>query len=332
MNPVFSVIVPCYNEEECIGETHKRLTAVMQGMGQKYEILYINDGSRDKTAQLLNDLQQSDPAVRVIHFARNGGHQIAVTAGLQYASGQAMVIIDADLQDPPEVIPQMVEKWRAGAKVVYGQRASREGETRFKLFTAKMYYRFLQKLAGNIFPRDTGDFRLADREVVDVVNAMPEHARYLRGMFAWAGFQQEALLYDRDKRFAGETHYPLKKMLRLAAHGVMSFSDKPLLWPLWLGLLWLFGSGVLLLVLLIRLIIGFSVAGLWLPLLVCLAAGSILCGMGILGGYLARVYEESKGRPLYVVASALGFDKQKPDLSFARRLSSQGQEGKKGQA
>jgi dolichol-phosphate mannosyltransferase len=319
MNPAYSVVVPCYNEEDCIAETHRRLTAVMEGMGEPYEILYVNDGSRDKTPQMLGELAEKDKHVRVIHFARNGGHQIAVSAGMDYAAGDAVIIIDADLQDPPEVIPQMAARWKAGVKVVYGQRRKREGESAFKLLTAKWYYRLLRKLAGDIFPRDTGDFRLADRQVIDVVKNMPEHARYLRGMFAWAGFKQEALLYDRDKRFAGVTHYPLKKMLRLASHGVMSFSEKPLLFALWAGLGWLFVSALLLLWLIIALIATGSAAHLVLPFLITLSTGSLLVALGILGAYLARVYDEAKGRPLYVVSHTLGFDK-KPDLPPGTRV------------
>ncbi|MDI9520772.1 MAG: glycosyltransferase family 2 protein [Bacillota bacterium] len=320
MNPVYSVIVPCYNEEACISETHRRLSEVMRGMNESYEILYINDGSRDKTALMLDDLAASDPAVRVIHFARNAGHQIAVSAGLDYASGKAVVIIDADLQDPPEVIPQMAEKWKAGAQVVYGKRGVRHGESKFKLLTAKWYYRVLRKLAGNAFPEDTGDFRLADRQVVDVVKNMPEHARYLRGMFAWAGFKQEALVYERDKRFAGETHYPLKKMLKLAAHGVMSFSEKPLLWPLWLGLVLLGIGAVVLLKVIVFGLLGYSQAASVVPMLLLLGFGAVLAALGVIGAYLARVYEEVKGRPLYVVARTLGFDK--PTLPTGTRMKS----------
>jgi polyisoprenyl-phosphate glycosyltransferase len=309
---VYSVVVPCYNEQDCIAETHRRLSLVMRGMGEPYEILYVNDGSRDRTPEMLDELAAGDPAVRVVHFARNAGHQAAVSAGLQYASGKAVVIIDADLQDPPEVIPEMARMWKDGAKVVYGKRKAREGETRFKKVTAKAYYRLLRRLAGDAIPEDTGDFRLAAREVVDVVNAMPEHARFLRGMFAWAGFEQKPLLYDRDKRFAGETHYPLRKMLKLASHGVLSFSEKPLLWPLWLGLFWLAAGGILLLALLVALIAGRGAQGLVTPALLCLGVGSVLVSLGILGAYLARVYEEVKGRPLYVVSRTAGFAPESP--------------------
>lgn len=308
MNPVYSVVIPCYNEEESINETHRRLSAVMRGMGEAYELVYVNDGSRDKTPELLDKLADGDKNVRVLHFAANRGHQLAVSAGLDYAVGEAIVIIDADLQDPPEVIPEMAARWKDGAQVVYGKRRSRAGETKFKEFTAKVYYRLLRKIAGDIFPEDTGDFRLVDKQVADVLRGMPEHARYLRGMFAWVGFKQEALLYDRDKRFAGETHYPLKKMLRLAANGIMSFSEKPLLWALWLGLLWLAASGILFLAALIMAIAGKSADGMLLYAVISLASGSVLSALGVLGAYVARVYDEVKGRPLYVVARTRGYE------------------------
>lgn len=308
--PTYSIIIPCYNEQEVIRETHRRLTLVMQGMDGDYELIYINDGSKDNTLPLLNDIQESDAHVRVIHFARNGGHQIAVSAGIDHASGDALVIIDADLQDPPEVIPEMAAKWREGYDVVYGQRRSRKGESRFKKLTAEAYYKLLQKLAGDIFPRNTGDFRLVDRKVADVIRNMPEHARYLRGMFAWAGFRQAPLLFDRDKRFAGETHYPLKKMLKLAADGIISFSDKPLMLPLALGAALGAVSGLGFLVLLILLLCGVPGGLWWMAMLMTLLASLILLSIGIEGRYLSRVYEEVKGRPLYVIAQTRGFPKE----------------------
>ncbi len=310
MDPVYSVVIPCYNEEDSIGETHRRLTDTMRGMGESYELVYVDDGSRDETPVLLDQLADGDPCVRVLHFAANRGHQVAVSAGLDYARGQAVVIIDADLQDPPEVIPEMAARWKAGAQVVYGKRRSRAGESRFKEFSARIYYRVLRKIAGDIFPEDTGDFRLVDHRVADVIRGMPEHARYLRGMFAWAGFRQEAVMYDRDRRFAGETHYPLKKMLRLAAHGIMSFSEKPLLWALWLGLAWLLTGGLLLLITLLTAITGGNAGGVLRYTVICLATGSILTALGVLGAYLARVYEEVKGRPLYVVARTRGYGEE----------------------
>ena len=308
MKPVFSVVIPCYNEEEVIMESYRRISAVMLSMGEPYELVFINDGSKDATPALLNRLADEDNSVRVLHFARNAGHQIAVSAGLDYAAGSAVVIIDADLQDPPELIPEMARLWRDGAQVVYGQRRSRAGESFLKLKTAQLYYKLIQKLTGNAIPRDTGDFRLVDEKVADAVRGMPEHARFLRGMFAWVGFKQVPLLYDRDKRFAGQTHYPFKKMLKLAADGIMSFSDKPLKLPLWMGLVWLFLGGLTLLVLLIMALAGHSGGGWWLASLLMIGFGSTLASIGIAGSYLARVYDEVKQRPLYIVADTRGFD------------------------
>ena len=308
MKPVFSVVIPCYNEEEVIMESYRRISAVMLSMGEPYELVFINDGSKDATPALLNRLADEDNSVRVLHFARNAGHQIAVSAGLDYAAGSAVVIIDADLQDPPELIPDMARLWREGAQVVYGQRRSRAGESFLKLKTAELYYKLIQKLTGNAIPRDTGDFRLVDEKVADAVRGMPEHARFLRGMFAWVGFKQVPLLYDRDKRFAGQTHYPFKKMLKLAADGIMSFSDKPLKLPLWMGLVWLFLGGLTLLALLIMALAGHSGGGWWLASLLMIGFGSTLASIGIAGSYLARVYDEVKQRPLYIVADTRGFD------------------------
>ena len=307
MNPVYSVVIPCYNEEEVITESYRRLTEVMLSMKESYELIFVNDGSKDQTSSMLDLLAEQDFCVRIIHFARNAGHQIAVSAGLDYATGDAIIIIDADLQDPPELIPDMAAMWKDGVAVVYGKRKSRSGESFLKLKTANLYYKVMQNLTNNSFPRDTGDFRLVDKQVADVIRDMPEHARYLRGMFAWAGFRQEALLYDRDKRFAGQTHYPLKKMLKLAADGIMSFSDKPLKLPLWLGLAWLSFGGVTILVLLIAALLGRSGGLWWLAALNGIIGGSVLLSLGIMGGYIARIYDEAKGRPLYIVARTKGF-------------------------
>ena len=310
MQPVFSVIVPCYNEEEVIRETHKRLTKTMREMGEPYEILYVDDGSRDDTAEILREMADEDTNVRAILFARNAGHQSAVTAGLDYATGDAIVIIDADLQDPPEVIPLMAEKWRNGAQVVFGQRKKRDGETAFKKITASVYYKILAWMTGGMVPRDTGDFRLVDRKAADVIRGMPEHNRFLRGMFAWAGFKQEAVLYDRDKRFAGTTEYTLKKMLKLAADGIFSFSMKPLKFITLLGLGFLGISGLIFLILLIALIFGGGSGLWWLAMLMLLCTGCVLSALGIVGEYIARIYDESRGRPLYIVTEAIGFDQE----------------------
>ncbi len=308
-NPVFSVIVPCYNEQESLQMTHERLTSVLAGMGEGYEIVYVNDGSRDKTPAILNELAKGDAHARVIHFARNFGHQIAVSAGLDYAAGDALVIIDADLQDPPEVIPEMAEKWRAGAQVVYGKRRRRDGESALKKLTAHWYYKLLSALSRGMIPEDTGDFRLVDRQVADVIRGMPEHARFLRGMFAWAGFEQEAVLYDRDKRFAGKTHYTLGKMLRLAADGIISLTDIPLRVATRLGMLFCLLAGLCALVLVILALCGVPGGLWWLAALNTGLAGCVLVCVGGLGAYVGRVYEDARGRPLYIVRDTKGFAK-----------------------
>lgn len=308
MHPFYSVIVPCYNEEAVLQESHKRLTQVFSAMDGDYEIIYVNDGSRDRTADILRALTAADAHAKAVMLAKNAGHQMAVSAGLDYASGDAIVIIDADLQDPPEVIPEMAKKWQAGAQVVYAQRRQRDGETFLKKFTASVYYKLLHWLTDGATQRDVGDFRLVDRQVADVVRGMPEHARFLRGMFAWAGFRQEALLYDRDKRFAGETHYTLKKMLKLAADGIFSFSYKPLKLITALGVGCLGLSGLGLLALLILLCCDVDGGLWWLAALMVLLAGMILAGMGVTGEYIARIYDETRNRPLYIVGEILGFD------------------------
>lgn len=310
MRPVYSVIVPCYNEEEVIRETHRRLTEVMAGMGERYEILYVNDGSRDKTQSILRDIAESDPAAKVICFSRNRGHQIAVSAGLDYAGGDAVIIIDADLQDPPELIPQMAEYWKSGSQVVYGQRIHRAGENRFKLLTAEMYYKLINRLTDGMIPRDTGDFRLVDRKVAEAVRNMPEHSRFLRGMFSWVGFRQTALPYDRAARFAGETHYPLRKMVRLALDGIVGFSVKPLKLAFYTGILWTFLGCAVGVVLLILLCCGISGNAWWLASLLMILTGNILFCLGIAGEYIGRTFEDARNRPLYIVAATYNLDDQ----------------------
>lgn len=298
---LISIIVPCFNEQEVIRMTHDRLAQLDLGKYRK-EILYIDDGSRDDTLSILNEIAAEDDTVKVLAFSRNFGHQTAVTAGTDAAEGDALVIIDADLQDPPEVIPQMIEKWEDGYDVVYGKRTHRDGETVFKKFTAWGYYRFLRAMGGDFIPKDTGDFRLIDKKVADVLRKdMREHNRFLRGMTAWAGFSQCPVEYERDARAAGETKYTLKKMLKLAADGITAFSAKPLLLPLYIG------TGVMILSL-IYLIVSIVLSAMKLmdPIHAVLAAVFLLLGMvflflGIMGMYLSRVYDEAKGRPQYIL-------------------------------
>ena len=308
MHPIYSIVVPCYNEEAVLRETYRRLTDVMGSMGEPYEILFVNDGSRDKTMSILRELAGSDPAVKVVSFARNRGHQIAVSAGLDYATGDAVVIIDADLQDPPELIPQMAEYWKSGSQVVYGQRTHRAGESRFKLLTAEIYYKIINRMTEGMIPRDTGDFRLVDRKVADVVRNMPEHSRFLRGMFSWVGIKQTALPYDRAARYAGETHYPLKKMIRLALDGIIGFSIKPLKISFYTGIIWSFLGLMTVLILLILLCLGVSGGLWWLADLGMVLTGNILICLGIAGEYIGRTFEDARNRPLYVVASTCNLE------------------------
>ena len=308
----YSVIIPMYNEQEVIKESYRRLDGVMRPLGEEYELIFVNDGSRDKTMEIMLEIAKNDKHVKIVDFARNFGHQTAVTAGMKYSSGDAVVIIDADLQDPPELIPGMLEKWKEGYEVVYGKRLTREGETKFKLFTAKAFYKVINSLSGNMIPMDTGDFRLIDRAVVDAMNAMPEHNRFLRGMGSWVGFRQYAYEYKRDERWAGTTKYPLKKMIKLAKDGIISFSSKPLEM---LGFLGCAISGLCFLWLLVLIIL--AICGVFFmqwQLIVSfmgIFAGIILIGMGILGEYIGRIYDEAKGRPLYTVLRTINFDVQK---------------------
>ncbi len=312
--PTYSVIVPMYNEEAVILESYRRLSEVMESMAEKYELIFVNDGSRDQTLAIMMDIMAKDNTVKVVNFARNFGHQIAVTAGMDYASGAAIVIIDADLQDPPEVIPKLAEKWRQGYHVVYGQRTKRTGDSIFKKITAWSYYRLLAIMTGNSIPLDTGDFRLMDRCVVEALKRMPEHSRFIRGMVSWVGFKQTPVMYSRDERWAGETKYPLKKMLKLAFDGITAFSVKPLKIATWLGSistgLGLFYILVMLILVVFRVTVG---SYHFTNTLILLVGGLIMICLGILGEYIGRIFEEAKGRPLYLIQHAYGLDK-KEDL------------------
>ena len=310
---LLSVVVPCYNEEEVLPSTHERLLRLLESRYPgAFEIIYVDDGSRDRTSALLRVLQRGSPGVRVVIFSRNFGHQLAVSAGIDQARGDAVVLIDADLQDPPEVIPAMVERWEAGVDVVYGVRSARLGETAFKRWTAKAFYRVLNRLSDVAIPQDTGDFRLMDRRVVDVLRSMPEGDRFIRGMVAWAGFRQEGLSYQRDPRFAGETKYSFRKMVRFAVDGMVSFSIRPLRLATWLG----FGAaGIALLgvayAVLARLLTDQWVPG-WAALFVAIlfVGGVQLIALGVIGEYVGRLFMQSKARPMYVTAELLGTGSQ----------------------
>ncbi len=306
----YSVVIPVYNEEECIAATYGRLAEIMDGTGESYELVFINDGSRDRSAEIISSLGSGDNRVKLVDFSRNFGHQIAVTAGLKHASGQAIIVIDADLQDPPEVIPQMIEKWKQGFDVVYGQRLKRQGESLFKKATASIFYRTLRSMTNVEIPVDTGDFRLMDRKVVDVMNELSEQNRFIRGLVSWVGFKQTALEYVRDERFAGETKYPFKKMLKFALDGITSFSYKPLKIASYLGFaLSAFSFVYLIIVLYQKLFTSNTIAG-WTSTLAAnlLFNGITLMMLGIMGEYIGRIYDESKRRPLYVIKNKVGFD------------------------
>ena len=317
-----SVIVPCYNEEGVLRATYERLSTVVRALpGLDYELIFVNDGSADHTQQILTDLQARDRRVRVLLLSRNFGHQIAASAGLEQATGDAVVIIDADLQDPPEVIPDMVKLWRDGNDVVYGIRREREGESRFKLWTAKVFYRLINRLSDTKMPLDAGDFRLLDRRVVEVIKMMPERARFLRGMVSWAGFRQTSIMYDRAARHAGESKYPFAKMLNFAMDGIISFSLVPLKLAIWTGFLaiWIAVLGIM--VAIVDRLLDRDLTRGWASLFVAVLfmGGVQLVSLGIIGEYLGRIYTEVKRRPLYVVQERLGFadqSKTAPDTLY----------------
>jgi len=301
-NYKLSLVVPMYFEEEVALVFHGRATAAVQGLCD-YEIVYINDGSTDQTLPILRDIAKDDPHVRVLSFSRNFGHQAAVTAGLEHISGDVVVVIDADLQDPPEMIPDMVKMWQDGWDVVYAKRKKRKGESAFKLLTAKVFYRFLAAMTDVDIPNDTGDFRLMDRKVVNAFRKMPEHNRFIRGMVAWLGFKQAPIEYERDARFAGETKYPFKKMLKLAADGIYSFSTKPLKMIARLGVLCLLLSVGILLLSLVMWLCKHSLGWVWTSIMFAITffSGVQLLCMGVLGVYTGRSYDENRGRPLFLI-------------------------------
>jgi dolichol-phosphate mannosyltransferase len=315
-----------YNEEEVVYESYKRLKGVMDSLNEPYELIFVNDGSRDATPVIVHRICEADPTVHLIDFARNFGHQTAITAGMDYASGDAVIVIDADLQDPPEVIPEMIAKWREGYDVVYGKRAERKGETFFKRFTSAAFYRVLRALTDVDIPVDTGDFRLIDRKVCDALKLIKERNRYVRGLISWLGFRQTGVEYVRDKRFAGETKYPLKKMLRFAFDAITSFSFKPLKLSSYVGVtISLGGFAYLMVVLYLKLFTDTTVTG-WASMMAVslFFNGVVLMMLGIIGEYIGRIYDEAKGRPLYLVRETLNFagaeaKVEKPKPVFKKR-------------
>lgn len=294
-----TVVVPMYYEEEMVNACYQELKKVLNGIkNYDYEMIFINDGSLDKTLPLLTKIANKDKKVKIISFSRNFGHQAAVSAGLKYVTGDAIVIIDADLQDPPKVIPDMLKLWEKGYEVIYGKRKLRKGESFFKLFTAKMYYKILNRLSSVNIPRDTGDFRLVDRKVVDVINSLPEHNLFLRGLFSFVGFKQIEFLYERDKRQAGETKYTLKKMLRLSSDGIIGFSDKPLSFLFTI-------SAIFFIIAIGALVLLFIYPKHYLTfLMICLLnfnTSIIIFCLWLLSLYIRRINDEVRNRPLYII-------------------------------
>lgn len=322
--PVLSLVLPIFNEELVLPELRRRLAAFLQTVGVTWEVVFIDDGSKDRSLELLQELCAEDERYKLLSFSRNFGHQLAITAGMDHARGEAVVVMDADLQDPPEVVLEMLAKWREGYDVVYGVRERREKEGIFKRGTAYLFYRLLRAVVGVPIPIDTGDFRLLSRRVVLTMRALRETNRFIRGMVAWAGYRQTAVRYVRKARFAGETHYPLRKMIRFALDGITSFSTVPLKIAIWLGTLagffgvlvaawatWerLYGKGV--------------VPG-WATIMIAvsLASSAQLLMTGILGEYVGRIYEEIKRRPLYIVAERLNVDGDDDEEMAAGRAGS----------
>jgi polyisoprenyl-phosphate glycosyltransferase len=316
--------VPCFNEEAAIAECHRRLTHVLRGFGAWYEIVYVDDGSKDATPAILAGIHASDPAVSVIELSRNFGHQPAVTAGLEATRGEIVVIIDADLQDPPELIGNMIELWAQGYEVVYGVRTSRHGESGFKLWTARGFYRLINALSDVEIPVDSGDFRLLDRKAVEAMKSMPERHRLLRGMCSWIGFRQCGLPYARAPRFAGSTKYPVRKMLKLALDGILSFSTVPLRVLALIGI----ASAALALLgivyaLVVRLFTHAWVAGWAISFIGLLFLGGLqMISIGIVGEYVGRIYTEAKHRPLYIARSVLHRRGDAPPLALDREFES----------
>lgn len=309
-----SIIIPVYNEEKVIEECYRRFTEVLKKLDSyNHEIIFINDGSKDRTLGLLKIIAESDKDVKIISFSRNFGHQAAVTAGLKEVTGDAIVIIDADLQDPPELIPDMLRLWEEGNQVIYGKRKNRKGESSFKLFTAKMFYKTLSSLSDIEIPKDTGDFRLVDREVVDVINSLPEHNKFLRGLFSWVGFNQIPYEYERQERFAGNTKYPLKKMLKLASDGIISFSNKPLKMVGTLGMASIIISFLVLIYALISYIFKLNeLSAGWTSIMVAITffAGVQLLSIWVISEYIGRIYDEAKGRPQYIINEKININEK----------------------
>ena len=318
-NLALSVVVPCYNEYEALPALHRRVSDVCRScVGLSYELILVNDGSRDGTWDLLAGLAQSDPHIVAVNLSRNHGHQLALSAGLNLSRGERIFILDCDLQDPPELLGEMMARMDEGCDVVYGQRTRREGETAFKKASAHLFYRLLARLSDVDIPPDTGDFRLMSRRAVDQLNAMPEQHRFIRGMVSWIGLRQEAMPYERAPRIAGETKYPLSKMIRFAVDAITGFSIRPLRIATWLGLFFSFASIAVMAYVLAAYFIGHTISG-WtsLTLIILMVSAVQFMLMGVLGEYVGRLYIEAKRRPLFIVEEVLAT----PELTAAPKLT-----------
>ena len=309
-----SVVIPMYYEEEVANECYNRTKKVLSGLeNYDHEIIFVNDGSKDKTLPILKEIATKDKKAKVISFSRNFGHQAAVTAGLKFVTGDCILIIDSDMQDPPELLVDMLKLWEDGNEVIYAKRKTRKGESKFKLMTAKMFYKVLNNLSDVEIPKDTGDFRLVDRKVVDVINSMPEHNKFLRGLFSWVGFKQEPIEYERQERFAGKTKYPLKKMLKLASDGIISISTKPLKIIGGIGIASIFISFILLIYAILSYIFKWNnLASGWTSLMVAITffAGVQLVSIWMISEYIARIYDDTKQRPEYIINEKINIKEQ----------------------
>lgn len=307
----YSIVIPIYNEEENLSELYSRLTAVMFSLQEPYEVILVDDGSRDNSLNIMREMHQRDERINIISLSRNFGHQIAISAGIEHASGKAVIVMDGDLQDPPEVLPQFIQKWKEGWDVVYAVRRKRK-ENLFKRTAYAIFYRLLKKISSIDIPLDSGDFSIMDRKIVDILKSIPERTRFVRGIRTWIGFKQMGLEYERDKRFAGEAKYNFKKLVKLALDGLISFSYVPLKLAVSFGFVI---SGVSFLgaiaTLFQRLFTDTTVPGYATTVISILFLGGIqLITIGILGEYIGRIYDEVKQRPLYIIQEIIGFDER----------------------
>ncbi len=310
MKPTISLVTPCYNEQDIVADFYGAVTPVMQSLNEEYEIIFVNDGSKDNTLDRLSELADKDKHVKVISFSRNFSQQNAIYCGLKYASGQAVIVMDVDLQDPVEVIPAMVSKWREGYEVINGKRTKRKGETVFKKFTSWLYIRIMRKMTGLDVPTEVGDYKLYDRKVIDAILSLPEHNRFMRNMSVWTGFKQTNVEFERNARTKGETKYTLTKMVKLSVSSILPYTSRPLLWSLWLG----FTLSTLSELAFVALIVLQCTIGLplvtWLFPTITLIGGMILTHMGIANMYSAHIYEEVLDRPQYIVSSTINIDEK----------------------